>query len=398
MIGFRNAEQLRVAIASTQPLWHGGEKQAALLAHGLRQRGGEVYILARAGGQFAIRMKSDGFRVLEFEGRGRSPRAIWNVRRAIKKIRPHILHANDSHSLTATGFGSIGLRTPLHVAARRVDFPLRSAMRYDALCDGLLCVSRAVADICAAAGLNKQKLPVVHDGVDPSFARSGSRDRGRRSLNLDAEHRLLLTVAKLTDHKGHIYFLRALPRILRRFPQVRVAFAGDGELREELAREARQLGLHHHVLFLGYRDDIADLLAAADVVVQPSHMEGLCSSLIDAMLARNAIVATAAGGIPDLLEVGADNPVGWLVPPKSPIALADAIIHAIGAPEESAARACAAEARALAHFTADAMVDKTLDAYRFLARRRYGNQAASKLPMDSLESIIGETSRGRSAA
>ena len=78
--------------------------------------------------------------------------------------------------------------------------------------------------------------------------------------------------------------------------------AGDGELREELEKRAQELGIAASVRFVGYRHDIPDLLAAADVVAHAAHTEGLCSSLIDAMMCGKPIVATTAGGIPDLLE------------------------------------------------------------------------------------------------
>ncbi len=161
-------------------------------------------------------------------------------------------------------------------------------------------------------------LRVVHDGVDPARVRAGDRGRGRRSLALTDDQALLLTVAKLTDHKGHRFLLDALPAVIQKVPNVVVALAGDGELRETLQQQAEQLGVASHVRFLGYRDDVPDLIQAADLFVLPSHMEGLCSTLIDVMLAGCPIVTTTAGGIPDLVGgESATEPVAWTVPPRS---------------------------------------------------------------------------------
>lgn len=386
------AKPLHVCLASTQANWHGGEKQAALLAEGLTRLGHRCSILARDDGEFSRRMKAVGCDVHTFPGSGRSISACMRIRRALGQLRPHVLHANDAHALTATGIACFGLGIPLRVAARRVDFPIRSRFRYQHLTHGLICVSTAVASVCTASGLPAARLHVVHDGVEPAFAESGSRELGRQHLKLDEQQRLLLTVAKLTDHKGHIFLLQAMPRILQQHPNVVLALAGDGELRHALEFQAQQLGIEQSVRFLGYRHDVADLLAAADLIVQPSHMEGLCSSLIDAMLAARPIVACRAGGIPDLLQTDAlDEPVGWLTEPRNPNQLAVAICASLSDSRESQRRAAAARTRALAKFTAEQMVKSTLSAYAAIANGRYGNQAADRLP-SLVSSSVGELS------
>ena len=319
---------VHITIASTQKLWHGGEKQAALLAEGIRERGHRCTILAREGAKFAEGMRDRNFEVITFRGRGRSIPAMWKIRRSLKQMQPDVLLANDGHALTATGFGCLGIKKWLRVAARRVDFPIRSRKKFENFADGVICVSHAVAEVCRESGLANDLLEVVHDGVEPSFAESGNRRQGRESLGLSDADTLLLVVAKLTDHKGHRYLLDAMPSVLKSHPNVTLALAGDGELTETLQERTQELGIASRVRFLGFRNDVADLLAAAEVVVQPSHLEGLCSSLIDAMLAGKPIVATRAGGIPDLLDTK-NNDVAWLVQPKSPNELASAVATAL---------------------------------------------------------------------
>ena len=145
-----------------------------------------------------------------------------------------------------------------------------------------------------------------------------------------------------------------------------VALAGDGELRETLERQAEQLNITEYVRFLGFRNDVYDLLQAADLFILPSHMEGLCSTLIDVMLAERTIVTTTAGGIPDL--VGSDDsgcpPVAWTVPPRDPKALGAAILRALASPEACAQMQKLARRRAEERFTADSMVQATLAVYQ----------------------------------
>jgi glycosyltransferase involved in cell wall biosynthesis len=160
-----------------------------------------------------------------------------------------------------------------------------------------------------------------------------------------------------------------MPQVLRELPtrQIILALAGDGELRESLKAQVRRLELDSVVRFLGFRDDVPDLLKAADLFVLPSHMEGLCSTLIDVMVARTPIVATTAGGIPDLLGQRQSEPaVATLVPPRDPAALACAIVEAIRDSERNKPLVDRAEQRALRLFTHDQMVERTLSVYREL--------------------------------
>jgi L-malate glycosyltransferase len=355
---------LTIALVSTQRLWHGGEEQAKLLALGLRRRGHRCVIFARRDGLFLRRMADEGFEIVELTGGGRNPAAIWQIRRALRRLRPDVLHYNDSHAMTGAGLAAMGLPVAARIAARRVDFAIRSPRPYRWFCDRVLCVSSAVEKACAAGGLPRAMLRVVHDGVDPDRVRSGDRARGQRSLGLADEQPLLLTVATLTDHKGHRFWLDALPAVLKTSPNAVIALAGDGELREPLEQQAKRLGVEKSVRFLGFRDDVPDLIQAADVFVLPSHLEGLCSTLIEVMIARRTIVATTAGGIPDLLAADADGkPLAKLVPPGDPKSLAEAVNFALTHPAECAEMRLRAADRAARRFTADCMVEATLAAY-----------------------------------
>lgn len=260
----------------------------------------------------------------------------------------------------------MGLPIPLRVVARRVDFPLRSAVRYRHLADTIICVSSAVRQICLDAGVAPDRLHVVHDGIDPLRVQPANRQRGRASLQVSDSTRVLLTVAKLTDHKGHRFFLQALPAVLRNHPDTIWVVAGEGSLRDSLEQAAQRMKLQDHVRFLGYRHDIPDLMAAADRLIVPSYLEGLCSSIVDAMLARCPVIATTAGGIPDLLasRSNTDPAVAWLVPPCDSDALQKAVQDSFEQPLTTAGLVDRAERRALAQFTADQMVERTLEVYR----------------------------------
>lgn len=364
------SKPLTVALVSTQQQWHGGERQAGLLAEGLRRHAHRPFVLARQGGVLAERIAREGFEVATFPGNGRSPRALWQIRRQLRRLKPDVLHYNDSHAMYAAGLAAVGLPIPARVASRRVWFPLRSAAAYRLFCDRVVCVSDAVAETCRQGGIAGPRIRVVYDGVDPARVLSGSRERGRRSLGLGQRQPLLLTVATLTDCKGHTFLLEALAKVLstEKHPRLVAVMAGDGELAEPLRQQGERLGIASHVRFVGYRDDVPDLIRAADLFVLPSHTEGLCSTLIDAMLGGCPIVTTDAGGIPELTGAGDGRcePVAWTVPPRDPGALAAAILDALDSPECRGELAERARRRAEAMFTAEHMLQATLAVYREL--------------------------------
>jgi len=361
---------LSIALVSTQTGWRGGEVQAALLARGLRARGHRCEVLARRGGELARRLADEGIPVHTFSGKGRSPLGLWQIRRFLTRLAPDVLHANDSHALTAAGLAGLGLPIAARVASRRVEFPLHSPRKYERLADRVVCVSQHVAHVCREQGLAEQRLRVVYDGVDPARVAAGCRSRGRQKLGLAPQQRLLLTVGALDSSKGHAFLLAALPAVLARFPEVVVAIVGEGPLADSLAKTARHLRVDRRVRWLGYRNDVADLIQAADLFVLPSCREGLGSSLIDAMLAEAPIVTTTAGGITELVgPLRGEAKVAWTVPPSVVQQLSAAILSALDSPELCAIRSAAAQSRARRLFTADCMVESTLSVYREVLAR-----------------------------
>ena len=170
-------------------------------------------------------------------------------------------------------------------------------------------------------------------------------------------------VAALTGHKDHATLLAAAARVLARRPETRFVIVGEGELEPSLAAQARALGLEGRCVFAGFRNDLDRLVPAFTVFCLSSHMEGLGTSLLDAMSFAVPIVATAAGGIPEAVS---DGITGRLVPPRDPDALATALVEALESPERRAAWGAAGRRRFEERFTADRMVETTLAVYREL--------------------------------
>ena len=352
---------LRILILSTQHAWYGGEEQARQLALGLLRRGHRPVVLVPERSVARERIAADGIELGTFARRGHTPAGLAIIRRAARRV--DLIHCNDPHALSATGLALTVGRRPAIVVSRRVAFEPRSPWAYVRWSDLVVCVSRAIRERCLQSGIPSERLRLVLDGVDPGRMASGDRRRGRQALAVDNGTQVVLCVASLREAKGHRDLVRAARLLADQRPRARFFFAGDGPERERLEAAASDLG--DRLVFLGYRNDIPDLMAAADLFVLASRDEGLGSSVIDAMLAGRPVVGTRVGGIPEMvLPEGDDQPLAGaaLANPADPSHLAAAIGRLLEDPGDTTAL----REHALRHFTADAMVDATVAVYREL--------------------------------
>ncbi|QQS40168.1 MAG: glycosyltransferase family 4 protein [Acidobacteriota bacterium] len=361
----REPKPLRIALVSTEAGWYGGERQAYLLAKILREKGHSCTGIVRKGGQLAQRLERAGVPIVTFKGRGRDPMSLMTIRRELKRLDPDIIQFNDGQAMNSGPLASLGL-SAVKIAARRVDFPIRSVSRYRRGVDLVFCVSEAIREVCIESGIPGSMLRVVAEGVDPTRMESGDRSKGRASLYIGEDVPLLLSVARISLHKGHEFLVKAMKKVAARRPDAMLALAGEGDLFESVKEQVSDLGLTEQIRFLGYRSDVPDLMKAADLFILPSIMEGLGTSVIDAMFAGIPIVTTEAGGIPELVRQreGEEGPCAWIVPPADPDSLSDAILEAMENEEERDRRSARALERANREFTAEAMAERTLAAYR----------------------------------
>jgi len=185
----------------------------------------------------------------------------------------------------------------------------------------------------------------------------------RAALGIAPNALLILTVGRLTEQKGHRYLVDAIPALIAEFPEARFVWAGDGPLYTELCERLQQLKLADQVLMLGKRNDIPELLAAADLFVLPSLFEGLPLVVLEALAAGVPVIATRAGGTS---EIFTDESQGMLVAPGDAKALATAIGLALRQPELRSNWAQAGRARFKAAFSATRMAAETTALYRQL--------------------------------
>jgi len=356
---------MRVLHVDSARGWRGGQNQALLTASTMARLGHHVALACQADGVLERRARAAGLEVrpLSFHGDW-SPRAVWGLARVLRRERHDVVQLHDPHAIAA-GLIAVRLaRGPRTVATRRVDFRLRgpvSRWKYRGA-DRVIAVSGAIASVLTADGFPSAKVRVVHEGVVDRAPRPGGRE-ALAELGIPPEALVVGNVAALTDHKDHATLLEAAARVLPRVPEARFVVVGDGELRPGLERRARELGLGEALVFAGFRDDLDRLLPAFTVFCLSSHMEGLGTSLLDAMCFSRPVVATAAGGIP---EAVADGSSGRVVPVRDPVALAEALVDVLGDTATREAMGRAGRRRFEEGFTAEHMTRETLRVYEEL--------------------------------
>jgi len=276
------------------------------------------------------------------------------------------VHAHDPMAVSVAAMAlqmSPGTARPLVVASRRVDFHLKqhafSKWKYRHV-DVFIAASQAIADILAADGIGADRVEVVHDGVNIAFIDKQPAVNAHEVFWLPAGAPLVGNVAALAPHKGQRHLVAAAARVLRDIPDARFLIVGDGELREALERQVRDLGLERRVLLTGFRPDAIGLIKSLDVFALSSVTEGLGSVLLEAMASGRAIVGTRAGGIPEVIR---DGKTGLLVAPSDETGLAKAIARLLRDPTLRDRLGASARTVVEHDFSVDALVRGTQRVY-----------------------------------
>jgi len=327
-------------------------------------------------GQVGRELRGQGYEVVSLKldlKRTSTWRVAAAVRGLLQTVRPDILHSHLYHPnlygrLGALGLGLSGVVAAVHNSYTRVKFHRRVwNFLLGWTTDRVLVGSTQVwRDVRRYDGVPASRLVLMPYGISLAELDSGlSREEARERLGLTGSL-VLGAVGRLEAQKGHTHLLAALPGLRREIPDLTALLVGEGRRREDLQRQARDLGLEGAVRFLGTRRDLAEIFRALDLFVQPSLWEGLPLALLKAMGAGLPVVATRVSGC---REVIVDRVNGCLVAPGDPEALARAILDLYRRPEArrrlgEAARRTVAERHSLA-----AMLKRLEDLYLNLWRR-----------------------------
>lgn len=313
-------------------------------------------------------MKKAGIETIPIKMRGEMDfLAAWKIGRLLRLNKYDIMHAHTAHAHFIGLLSRIFGKVKAMVVSRRVDFPIKSRFKYNTFDVHYIAVSEAIKRVMVDGGVVSQKINVVRSCIDLSKFDTTVVSDIRAEFGIKKDVILIGNIAHMADHKGQIYLVRAADIVRKKYPNVRFIIVGDGELRDNLESEAQKLGFNKALIFTGFRKDIVDFLAAFDIFAFPSYLEGLGTSLLDAMAMRKPIVSTVAGGIPEVVQ---DGMSGILVPPKDTESFASALIRLIEDSELRARYGNAGRRIVEERFTVEKVVEGTLAVYQRILNKK----------------------------
>ena len=360
----------------------GAEKHVLVLSERLRQRGHQVTAVCPPKDWLPEQLRAAGIPTLEMDMRGlRACAAPMNLTRFLREHKIDLIHA---HLTRATYFGllagrlahlplisSIHCRT--HDVAYRYLFPRRDSQ--------IVAVSDFLKNGLLRKGVPESRIRTIYNGTEfmeelsaaPSSGGSEETLPVRAELSLPPDAELVGLIARVEEFKGHLVLARAVEQIVAARP--RAYFVCVGPVVPQIQREIWEItgaaGVAERLRFTGMRDDVRRLMSEMDVLTLPSRYEACSMSIIEGMALGKPVVATRAGGNPELIS---HEETGMLIE-RTPEALAEALIAILADPERRRKMGEAARARAQSRFSAQVMVDQIESLYGEILQGRIAAHA-----------------------
>ncbi len=251
---------------------------------------------------------------------------------------------------------------PQHSWLKRAQMPVFNFL-ISQFSDRLLVNARAVAEPMYRVGFSADCTEVIYNGLqEDTVVAEAEQNTLREELDIQPEDILLTAIARIDPKKDLATMIKAVALVAGNHPNVRLIVAGGGfpEYQRSLERLAADLGIDDKVSFLGFRNDPQALLSISHVSLLSSLTEGLPNAILESMRQSRSVVATAAGGVPELIT---DGEHGYLVPPGDSTAFTDRINRLIENPELAGKMGQAGNAKAATQFSSQAMIEATQGVY-----------------------------------
>ena len=348
--------------------WRGGEAQVLQLCIGLKTLDYDPLLVVSPQSALETRASNANLDVVPMKMRSEyNVRTILRLRRLIKQEGIVLCHAHTAHAHSLAWGATAGTLAVPVVVSRRVDFSVGknyfSRLKYQSPRVYFIAISHGVKQVLLKGGILEERIFVVPSGIDTDKFKDEVRTRQDfcSEFNLSPDTVIVGNIAHLADHKGQRYLVEAVPEVLGKCPNAVFFIVGEGDERPALEQLIAKLDLRSKVILTGFREDVGYFLRAFDVFVLSSHLEGLCTSLLDALLMEVPVVATRTGGVPEIIE---DSVTGLLVEVRNPHALAEGILRLIREPGLCQQFAKAGRERVLTRFTTQQMVRGTVAVYK----------------------------------
>jgi glycosyltransferase involved in cell wall biosynthesis len=315
---------------------------------------------------------SAGIPVTTVRVRGRLDlRTIKSMRRIFKADKINIIHSHDFKS------NFYGLLASLKLGIKRVTtahgstrdsmlkriylfFDERFVYKFY---DVIVAVSKELGSQLKKLTSRKEKIIVIQNGIDSEELVDTRKEGALEPIEIPDNHKVFGIIGRLFPDKGHAYLLEAFSHVCNRFPLTKVLIVGDGPARDAIAKQIDLLHLNNHVCLCGVRSDISYVYHCIDCIVIPSFREGLPYVLLEALLRKIPVIASAVGDIPLIIT---DGVTGTLIPPGDLQALENRMIDFLSNPDQHKSMAEKGCALVKEKFSADKMARDTEILYQSL--------------------------------
>ena len=368
-----------VQFATGFPSWGGTELHLLNLSDQLQRRGHDVTVACRPGKWVESRARELGLKTVGFNVmRQFDVQDFSEIRSFLRAKRPDVVHAHWSTDIVAAGLTGLCERVPVRVLSRHMPYPFKNrvgaALYTQLFFTNTVTVSDSVRKVLLRSGVPDKRVEVIHHGTDVEVFQniSVSRESVRAELGLADSETAIGIIGRIAPEKGHKYLIDALNSQIGN-DSLKIVVVGNGPDEEKIRGQVAGLGLNDRVRFLGFRDDINNVINALDIVAVPSTWDEPCSAVIQqAMALRKPVIGTTTGGSPEMIF---NDVTGFLVPPADSKALANAIIRLAENPALRQELGEAGAARVENLFSLRVMVDKIEALYNRQLHRAAGTGA-----------------------
>ena len=351
-----------IQFATGFPSWGGTELHLLNLSEQLQRRGHDVTVACRPGKWVESRAKELGLQTIGFNVmRPFELQDFSEIRSFLRSKRPDVVHAHWSTDIVAAGLSGLLEHVPVRVLSRHMPYPFKNrlgaALYTQLFFTNTVTVSDSVRRVLLKSGVSDKRVEVIHHGTDVEMFQNvtQSRELVRAELGLAPSETAIGIVGRIAPEKGHKYLVDALSAVSED-KTLKIVVVGNGPDEEKIRAHVSALGLADRVSFLGFRDDINNIINALDIVTVPSTWDEPCSAVIQqAMALKKPVIGTTTGGSPEMIF---DAITGFLVPPADSKSLAGAILKLAGDPSLRQEMGEAGATRVETLFSLSVMVDK----------------------------------------
>ena len=355
----------------------GGERGFAEIINGLPYERLETFLASFPNETFLKNITTKGctFSPVDFSNRF-NPLPLIKLHRIIKDKQIDIVHGQGAraelYARIASGLCGVKYVSTVQMPVEGYNVGYLKKFLYqtfdrfsERFVDYFLVVSSVLKEnMIEVHGIPPDKIIKIYNGIETDYynpvGNEEMRYKIRREFAVNDGDILIASLGRLVWQKGFEYFLQSIPAIVKDIPHARFMLVGDGPLKRDLENLVVAKDVRNKLIFTGYRSDIRDMLAAIDIVVIPSILEGFPMITLEAMAMEKPLVATAIDGITEQISNGIE---GLLIPPKEPAALAQAIKRLVDDPVCANALGKNARKRVAKEFTVQQMIIETVKIY-----------------------------------